>query len=308
MPVHIRIASNAAELDAVFRARHTVYVNQGGYMKAREDGRIFDRFDCYPRTRNIVALEGGQVVGGVRVMIEDGAGTHADEYYDFRPHLPPGACVGSGSMLFVDQDFRGRPRLTSAMMDMYFYVAQTMGASHLVATVNPEVEQAFYRQGFKPIGAVQEAAEKGVKFRPAILPLPDLAERVQGFVLRQRVAAFFETFERYFYRADEKIFARDEPGGATYLVVNGEVELGFGETRKRLGPGAMFGELAALLDKPRSGDARAFTDLDLLVVQKEVLLARLRTEGEAAFRVIQLLADRLWTNAFEHLNNPTRSL
>ena len=56
------------------------------------------------------------------------------------------------------------------------------------------------------------------------------------------------------------VFRRGEPGGEVYVVLDGEVELRFGEGKqaKRLGPGALFGELSALLpDMLRSGDAVA---------------------------------------------------
>src|SRR5262249_7293735 len=48
MTLRVRVAQTTAELDAVFRLRHQVFVEEEGYMPPRPDRRIADRFDAYP--------------------------------------------------------------------------------------------------------------------------------------------------------------------------------------------------------------------------------------------------------------------
>jgi diguanylate cyclase (GGDEF)-like protein len=60
--------------------------------------------------------------------------------------------------------------------------------------------------------------------------------------------------------AGDVVFRRGEPGGQVFVLLEGSIELRFGEEKrpKTLGPGSLFGELAALLPEMlRSADAVA---------------------------------------------------
>src|SRR5215469_4053427 len=62
--LEIRLAQSASELDSVFRLRHEVLAN---YMTPHADQRIYDRFDAFPVSRNIIAVYDGVIVGGTRL-------------------------------------------------------------------------------------------------------------------------------------------------------------------------------------------------------------------------------------------------
>lgn len=62
------------------------------------------------------------------------------------------------------------------------------------------------------------------------------------------------------FGAGHEILREGEPGREFYAVQSGQLEVTVGaEVRRRIGPGASFGELALLTDSPRSASVRAVT-------------------------------------------------
>ena len=92
------------------------------------------------------------------------------------------------------------------------------------------------------------------------------------------------------YSAEEVIFREGEPANYAYVVESGLVEISTsvgGERRvlTALGPGNMFGELAALDGTPRSATATAITDTTLTLIVND----QLRSRVESAEPVLRLL-------------------
>jgi uncharacterized membrane protein len=101
------------------------------------------------------------------------------------------------------------------------------------------------------------------------------------------------------YPADTTIFRDGEPGGAMYIIHEGEVELWLfadDKTRVRLatfGPGEFFGELSLLDQEPRSATATTLRDTDVLIVDREDLRILFSKKPDAALDVIGVLGRRL---------------
>ncbi len=92
------------------------------------------------------------------------------------------------------------------------------------------------------------------------------------------------------YPAGEVIFKEHDPANYAYVVESGLVEISTsigGERRvlTTLGPGEMFGEMAALDGTPRSATATATTDTTLTLIVDD----QLRSRVEAAEPVLRLL-------------------
>jgi CRP-like cAMP-binding protein len=103
--------------------------------------------------------------------------------------------------------------------------------------------------------------------------------------------------ERHFIKG-EVIFDQGEIGKALYIVVDGEVLIcrqGAPETEciVKLGKGTFFGELALLDDTPRSAQARAATNCDLLVIFRDDFLRLLDTHSRIASKIEWQLARHL---------------
>jgi CRP-like cAMP-binding protein len=99
------------------------------------------------------------------------------------------------------------------------------------------------------------------------------------------------------------IFQKGDPGGSMMAVVHGRVKIcTYSADGKELvlnfiDRGGLFGEIAVLDGRPRSADAVAIGDTELLVLDRNRLLPFLTADPEVAARLIEVLCQRLrWTS------------
>jgi CRP/FNR family cyclic AMP-dependent transcriptional regulator len=103
-------------------------------------------------------------------------------------------------------------------------------------------------------------------------------------------------------RRGATVFSKGDPGNGLYAVLSGIVKIGSSSTDGRevvfnlLHPGEIFGEIALLDGRPRTADAVATTDCELLLIDRRDFLPILRSQPEIAIGLIELLCARLrWT-------------
>jgi CRP/FNR family cyclic AMP-dependent transcriptional regulator len=81
-------------------------------------------------------------------------------------------------------------------------------------------------------------------------------------------------FERRFFAKGESIIHKNQDGNCAYLVQSGAVQIyDLGEDKKerelaRFGAGQIFGEMALVLDQPRSASVRAIEDTNVIIVSR----------------------------------------
>jgi CRP-like cAMP-binding protein len=298
MSVRIKIAETAEERDALFRARHRVYVEQGKYMPPRPDARILDRFDTFPTTTNLIVLDGSDVVGGVRLTEQGPAGLPADGYFDFASHLPEArGRVGCASMLCLDWAYRHQKRLIPSLGGMLYALAMQRGITHLVAACNPEIEEPMRASGYRRVAPVFRHPS-GLDVVPLVLDVNQLGDRMAEFLRRHRQHLEWTSWERAFFSAGETVIHAGAPGEAAYVVLDG---VAFAEMRTargrwhctRLDAGDLFGELALLTGRPNPSRVMAAVDLDVLVLDAESFRAQLRSSPEQALNLLEVLGSRL---------------
>jgi hypothetical protein len=176
--LEIRLAQCASELDAVFRLRHEVLAN---YLPPRADQRMYDRFDAFPVSRNIIAVIDGVIVGGTRLTEKTAVGTSADEFYDFSAFLPRGP-LGVGSMTCVHVDYR-KVGIGFYLMCMTWYLARTSGWTHVYGVINPEIKAAMVKMGAEILSKKEcYSSEHGLAFFPILLNLSRLRPDCQHVV------------------------------------------------------------------------------------------------------------------------------
>ena len=101
------------------------------------------------------------------------------------------------------------------------------------------------------------------------------------------------------HAAGDLIFAAGDPGQTMMAVLKGTVRIGIVTTTARdlvltdCHQGDVFGEVALFDGGPRSADARATTNVELLVLERRDLFAVLERHPEAALRLMELLCARL---------------
>jgi N-acyl-L-homoserine lactone synthetase len=182
----IKYAESTDEIDGIFRTRHKVYVEEEGYMAAQPNGRVYDRFDAYPTTVNIIAVDDGRVVGGARFCVASTAGTPTDDVFDFAAYLPEHARGGSGSMLCIERAYRRIPELAFSIMGMGFRWAREQGLSCIIGAANPDVQKFLYRLGFQPLAQARYDEHKRLQFIPVILSMANLSNKMLTFLEHQQ--------------------------------------------------------------------------------------------------------------------------
>jgi CRP/FNR family transcriptional regulator, cyclic AMP receptor protein len=101
------------------------------------------------------------------------------------------------------------------------------------------------------------------------------------------------------HRHQATIFQKGDPGGSMMAVVRGRVKIcTYSADGKELvlniiDRGGLFGEIALLDGQPRSADAVAIDDTELLVLDRSRLLPFLNAHPEIATRLIEVLCQRL---------------
>lgn len=105
--------------------------------------------------------------------------------------------------------------------------------------------------------------------------------------------------ERATFAPNEKIFVLGEPGDSLYIVGMGAIELfvkdnsGAKITLTVCQPGEIFGELSLLDGGARTASAVALEQSDLMVLNREDLLAFLRRHPEAALTMLTTMGQRI---------------
>lgn len=108
-----------------------------------------------------------------------------------------------------------------------------------------------------------------------------------------RLAAYMDPID---VRAGDTLITEGEVGDALYIVVRGTFGVLEGPGARRLntvGPGHYVGELALLIDEPRSATIRADTDGEVLRLDREQFTDLLGRDATAARAVATTLARRL---------------
>jgi CRP-like cAMP-binding protein len=98
------------------------------------------------------------------------------------------------------------------------------------------------------------------------------------------------------------IFAKGDPGNCLFIVAKGTVKISVSSLEGRsallnfVEEGDMFGEIALLDGLPRTTDATANTNCELLVIDRRDFLPFIKGQPELALKLIELLCARLrWT-------------
>ena len=95
------------------------------------------------------------------------------------------------------------------------------------------------------------------------------------------------------------ILERGDDGAAMFAIRSGTVKIsapsadGKGAVFNLISDGAIFGEIAVLDGLPRSADATALTDCELMVIERRDFVALIRERAEFAVKLIEVLCRRL---------------
>ena len=95
------------------------------------------------------------------------------------------------------------------------------------------------------------------------------------------------------------IFEKGDSGIGLIGVLAGSVKVSVSSLEGRevvlniIRAGEIFGEIALLDGRPRTADATAMTDCELVVIERREFVTFLRGEPDAMFKLMEILCDRL---------------
>lgn len=95
------------------------------------------------------------------------------------------------------------------------------------------------------------------------------------------------------------IFRKDDPGASLFAVCIGSVRISTASLDGKdivlnvMNPGEVFGEIALLDGRPRTADATAITDCELLVIERRDFLPLVHDRPQVALKLVEILCARL---------------
>jgi CRP-like cAMP-binding protein len=109
------------------------------------------------------------------------------------------------------------------------------------------------------------------------------------------------------YEKDDMIFAESEPAEEVFIIRRGSVKIARVSQNSEilleiLKPGDVFGEMALLEEKPRSANAVAHENCDLMVVNQANFDEMIKTQPQLITKLTIVLAERIWT-CYRRLTN-----
>lgn len=318
MPIRIKLAQNAKEIDDALWLRHEVFVVEDGKFggKPIHGHRLVDRFDAFPSAYHVVGYEGTEPVATMRLLKDSEVGMPVDELYDFSEfrrqalsgEIPASADpsvvaqpaeFGSAGMLAIRGQWRRRRDVIRAMFRMAATVCHRYGATHILVVVNHETAGMYRRLGFQQLSDKIWNDEIGNH----VIPLVGTTEQFLRWAFSDlpdtALSAFQDSFERMVYRAGETVFSEGDVGEHAYVVDSGEIRISrqrtTGEelTLAHLARGDLFGELALIDEQPRSASAVAVSDSELMTLDRATFQAQLQVNPERCRRLFRIFSGRM---------------
>jgi N-acyl-L-homoserine lactone synthetase len=312
MGIKIKIARDPKEIDGIFKARYKVFAEEEGKFPNRPDKRVFDHYDALPTTRNIVAVVGDKVVGGMRITENSKAGMPSEHYFDFSPYLDENAThLASTSMFCLQRDFRAMRKIAFMILCMSCYWGIRRGITHVVAPINPAIAPLIQMVGFKPVSDIVKHPASGMDILPMVLDMKNMQDTFLEYAKNQHMDEWLESFDREFFKAGEKIINYGDDADCAYIVVEGELEVSVPQESTneelaitKMGRGELIGELALLIDSKRTANITAVTDCDLMVLDRETFQTQIMGDPKHAKTALSILGRRL-ANANDVLHKQT---
>jgi CRP-like cAMP-binding protein len=104
--------------------------------------------------------------------------------------------------------------------------------------------------------------------------------------------------ERRFFAKGQLILKEGSPGSEAFLIQSGEVAIymtkdGVDVELNRLGAGQIIGEMAVIVDAPRSASVKAASDTILVVISRPQFEDKLKSADPMVRAVVQMLSKRI---------------
>ncbi len=228
-------------------------------------------FDAFYGNRSI-SISGDTLYDPERVTKMFESGVLAKARYDELSKFP-----GHHSMILHEAGIPPLHTPTSALAKLPEDVKRRLYLVHIAAKDVPS------EGGLR---AAREGLEHTIRVEPSSTPrFGEAIELLDVFAMvdflrdlpLSRARSLLQVAHRISLPAGERIVTQGTRGDSFYVIVRGTVEIvKNGRPIQRYRAGDYFGEIAMLLSQPRSADAVAMTDVELVTIDRNDLLSILR--------------------------------
>jgi len=313
MAIRVKAAESAKELADVYKLRHQVYVEGEGYFKDHPGDHIVDQFDTLPEVINVIAYKGNTAIGTIRLNKDSDIGLPCDEIYDFSHYRAqekakakaeglPEPIFCSGGMLAIAEDWRNRRDLFQALFRMTLDVGGQWGGTHVLLTVNVKSASIYKRLGFETISDEIWSDAIGEHIVAMVSPFQPVYDWAFGSFSdkKELLDSFAGCFQVFLADAGTDICVEGEDGHEAFLISKGLVNVTRTESETSqtlhlatLGEGEMFGELALIDNQTRSATVTAKSNVELMVLSREVFWDKLHEDPEYLKSLLKVLTHRI---------------
>lgn len=324
----IAIAKTAQQIDEVLKLRHQVLAHQ--CPDAEKDSqklgeRLIDRFDAFPSTTHLIAMDKNEtVIGCLRLTFDSKAGMPSDIWSDLRETLPDNSkplccdlhCVKPMEKAEEEAAAASNQHTpsqsihtTMGMLLVASYFAISENITHVIASVNVESIERLKRIGFRTMicegiyEGMGNGKDEGTQSQsgPTLVPLildikRDLDDSFVQFSQKNELQDLIHSYGCALYQPGEVILRAGAAGNCAFVIGEGEVDVrhpGSDEVIDTMGAGEVFGELALLTDQVRSADIIAKTEVRAMILEKSIFVDYLTKEPKAALKVLESMGYRM---------------
>jgi CRP/FNR family cyclic AMP-dependent transcriptional regulator len=312
MAIRVKVAQTPKELTDVYKLRYQVYVEGEGYFKDIPGNMISDHFDSVPGCANIIAYSGDTPVATMRANLDSEILLPSDEMYDFGEYRKRVAeqakendgrvLLGSAGMLAIAQPWRNRRDVFRALFKMCCDVGHSWDVTHIISTVNVRTAAMYKRLRFEELDEKVWLPEIGEH----IVPMGNIFEPIYEWAFgafadkHDFLENFTGCFQYLLVSSGSEIFLQDQPGDEAYLISKGTVNISRSDpdspeslSLATLSRGDMFGELSLIDDQPRSATAKAVSNVELVVLNREAFWQKAHQDPQYLKGLLQILTSRL---------------
>ncbi|MEL6259930.1 MAG: cyclic nucleotide-binding domain-containing protein [Cyanobacteria bacterium J06623_5] len=298
VPFMLRIvtAKSPEKIDEVLKLRHQVLAVEEGFLPRTASHRIIDRFDAFPSTTHLMAIQDDQLIGAMRLTMDSEVGIPADEEHEFNIALPAGSHLLCCSLYCVKRDYRSTQVMLGLLL-MASYLGVANGVTHLIAPTDPKILTLIRRKGFVTPTDHVEAPFASLNIKPLLLDIEqDLKDFFASFVEHNDIEGFIQSYECAFYEPGEYIIRAGEIGDCAFVLVDGEVAVkysGSEQTADTMVAGAVFGEMSLLTDQRRSANIVAKTRVRVMTLSRAIFLEHLHNNPAMAMSMLKSMSSRM---------------
>ena len=313
MAIRLKKTKTAKEVDDAFWLRHQFYVKEEGYFSSIENEYLTDHFDSHPCCANILAYEGDEPVGTLRINVDTGTGLPVDEYYDFSLHRKKIADqwesdvgeqprIGCAGMLAIRKPWRNRRDVIRALFKMGATIGYSSGVTHIIATVNIKSKTMYRRIGFEALEEKVWIEKIGEYIVPMACPFEAYYKwAMEGLLESSKLLDMFSShFQWLVLSPGEVVFDQGDEANEAYIIDSGVVSIvrKYNHDKKEvmlasLGHGELFGEMSLIEAKSRSAKAVAMSNTELVSLGRDDFLAFLYKQPARMADIMQRISGRL---------------